>query len=348
MKKKLTTAIVLLLVVFTIVSNFEVYAKNTSKDSGDVLTNSNIEIANGVTSKNYLNFGENLPYNKTESYCIYHYLNFRFERFNSFISVSQNGYSGDFFIPGTDFVLTDKALWFIDDSRNISKFDYLAASYKKSNQSLGYKKYTKTYKKADTQKKFDSEYDEYDEVVKIDDKSVGFFIPGQTVFFQDNIVGIYYKGRLIDKKVFPFSFKEAGVLHINSDVESTFQFVLENNTVGQIDLSSKEGITDYRIIVEDSVSSTTTHKRTLFNSLFKNIDQINLSNGYMLYYEDSKLIGSDGKIHFKMDDLPWKAEWSGDFYGPYKGIPDCSIMANYKDTTEDNIDKMLKETGITY
>ena len=38
MKKKLTTAIVLLLVVFTIVSNFEVYAKNTSKDSGDVLT----------------------------------------------------------------------------------------------------------------------------------------------------------------------------------------------------------------------------------------------------------------------------------------------------------------------
>lgn len=196
--------------------------------------------------------------------------------------------------------------------------------------------------------KFEAEYTTYEESVNVN-KSVGFYIPGQTVFFQENVVGIYNKGSMVDAKFFPFSFKEVGILDVDCEEDKyIFQFVLENNTVGQIDVSSDK-IENYRIIVEDSVLSNATHQRTLFKKTDKNkVDRVNLRNGFMLYYEDGKLIGSDGKIHFKMDDLPWKAGWSGDCYGPYKGIIDCSIMANYKNIKEDDVEKMLKETGINY
>lgn len=358
MKKKWTMMLVMLLISFTMISNLEVHAEETSKKSADIYTgnvekmaNSNFELANGVTPKNYLKFEENLPYtgNKYDDN-IYYYLDFRFERYDSFVSVSKEGYVKDIIVPGTDFVLTDDCLWFIDDCRKISKFAYQKASYKETNETQTYKKNTTTYNKADTDQKFDAEYTTYEEAVKVD-KSVGFYIPGQTVFFQENVVGIYKKGSTVDTKFFPFSFKEVGILNVNCDEiedEYVFQFILQNNTVGQIDISSK-GIKDYRIIAEDPISSSTTHKRTLFKKTEKNkVDRVNLTNGYMLYYEDFNLIGSDGKIHFKMDDLPWKAGWSGDCYGPYKGIMDCSIMANYKNVKENDIEKMLKETGINY
>ena len=345
-----TTAYAEMIYTTSDVQDTEDSSKDTMNNLGNVekIANSNFELANGVTPKNYLKFEENLPYNGNKyGDNVYYYLEFCFERYDTFVTVSKEGDSEDIIVPGTDFVVTGDSMWFIDDARLISEFAYRDASYKECKETQVYKKYTKSYGKADTDQKFDAEYTTYEAAVNVD-KSVGFYIPGQTVFFQENVVGIYNKGSMVDAKLFPFSFKEVGILDVDCEEDKyIFQFVLENNTVGQIDVSSDK-IEDYRIIVEDSVSSNATPQRTLFKKKDKNkVDRVNLRNGFMLYYEDGKLIGSDGKIHFKIDDLPWKAGWSGDCYGPYKGIPDCSIMANYFGD-ETDVEKMVKLTGINY
>ena len=113
--------------------------KATALDEKIVETNSDNYIVlspeqSEINEHNYLKYSENIKYTQDDGGTTnYVYEGYVIERFDDFITISPKKTKNleKQFISGSNFILTEDKIWFINDNRKISSFSYKEFSYPK-------------------------------------------------------------------------------------------------------------------------------------------------------------------------------------------------------------------------
>lgn len=304
-----------------------------------------------VSEKNFLSQTENLPYvpEAGSAFMISDYLvnGFKIERFDTFITIIPNNEDAEEqFISGTDFIITEDKIWFINDERKVTSFSYKDFEYPEKGADSYVAESSKEYATFQYADLDDNEvkWAKYEKYVPTEGKAVAFQTSNGTLLFKGNNVDVFNKGDSESSIQFPFTFKELGYVGEVYEEYTYYVFVSSTNTVGIIKLYDDNTI-DFTMIAEGDA------ERQIFYPTEENgVDRIDRNNGYVIYYENQKLMGSNGALHFSFDDFEYEEMWRGDAYGVGKGFADCSILANYpfNSDVEPSVTKMVEETGINY
>ena len=258
---------------------------------------------------------------------------------------------GEQIIAGSNFVLTSENIWFINTERKIASFNFKDFSYFEHCQNKPY-----DYLKSDQYKVFGSadlpeafersinEWAHYYEYVDFNGP-VAFVENNGTLIFTENSILFEYKQKSSNKINFPFSFKEVGYLgHDTHTCENISAFLSDTNCIGTITVMADNTL-DCTIVAEGADS-----ERSIFHpSSTNHVNGVANNNGYIIYYEDGLLKGSNGKVHFDFDSLEYKKLSIGDTYGVGKGFEDCCFVASCsKMQSTDDINQMVIDSGVTY
>lgn len=258
---------------------------------------------------------------------------------------------GEQIIAGSNFVLTSENIWFINTERKIASFNFKDFSYFEHCQNKPY-----DYLKSDQYKVFGSadlpeafersinEWAHYYEYVDFNGP-VAFVENNGTLIFTENSILFEYKQKSSNKINFPFSFKEVGYLgHDTHTCENIYAFLSDTNCIGTITVKADNTL-DCNIVAEGADS-----ERSIFHpSSTNHVNGVANNNGYIIYYEDGLLKGSNGKVHFDFDSLEYKKLSIGDTYGVGKGFEDCCFVASCsKMQSTDDINQMVIDSGVTY
>lgn len=301
-----------------------------------------------LTENSFSSYEENLKYDNAETK--YFYDGYTFIRSSNSLSIKPSDIEGPYqYIIGSNFILCENEIWFLNNERNIARFKYKDFYYSDeslSDLSYAYSEAYSVFQNADLPSYKSTEVEKFckwDEFVEVNAKPIAFAISNATVLFDENRFYIY-KNENFSYVPFPFSFKEVGLSEYNFLTDSyTYSFVSTTNTVGTIKVNSSGNIM-YNIIAEGNDK-----ERNLFHSTPENkVTRIDMSDGFIIYYENGKLIGSNGDLHFHFDDMPYKTMWLGESYGVGKGFELCSFLSKYSDTNVTDVTKMVTETGINY
>lgn len=274
---------------------------------------------------------------------------FRFIRYEDFLTIAQSSSPfDDQILSGDHFIITEKEVWFINDYRQITKFDYINFDYT-AESSYANKELCEYFGYADlySNTSFDQPaYHKYD-LCNVDSDTTIYVSYDNTIIFWENKVLTYHERDRKDIMYFPFRWKELSFY--DSDYQNHtywYSFVSDTNTVGLIKIY-QNGEIDYMIYADNN------EERHLFQKNNENhVDAVGMEEGFIIYYEGDKLIGSNGKLYFDFDDMPYEEKWIGDSYGVGKGFEYCQFLAwlpyeTYENSSFD-IETALSETGINY
>lgn len=275
---------------------------------------------------------------------------FVFKRFNDFVTVARtdNPYD-DQILSGEHFVVTTDQIWFVNNQRQITCFDYVDFVYEDKDVYES-KESWKTFGYADFNKGtvFDQpDFYEFDFVSEENsDDPIIFVNDNNTVVFWQNMILTFKDHDRTDIVAFPFYWKELSYYGLSYDFSTVYYaFVSSTNTVGLMSIK-ENGEISYEIYAEGNDVD-----RALFQKTEENhVSAIYEDEGYLIYYEDDALIGSNGKIHFSFDDMEYEEMWIGDSYGVGKGFDYCAILTQLPYETYANgtfdLPSALEETGI--
>jgi len=330
--------------------DLEVAEQTTSKNEIKI-------VEEEVTAENFLNYKENLLPSE-EAVKQYEYDGFIFARSDSWLTITNSENNWKQLFDGSDYLLTEKELWFINEDRNICMFEYRDFEYPskfKNNSSWGQDYYSSAqyheYGNADLSQEnlervetWIERYSDFSEVAGV----TAIRTYAGTLLVEGTKLNFYEKKEIIRGKKLPFELKEIAMVK-NSLLrkEVMFKFVSTTNTVGVIKMSYIPfGRYEIFAIAEGEAERHLLH-RTEENKIF----QIETDENYAIYYEDGKLKGGNKNLHFYFDDLPWEEITIRRVSGVGKGIEEAQFSSDtisFDAMESKDIERMVEETGINY
>lgn len=307
-----------------------------------------------VSENKFLSQEENLPFfDGSEIAVEYQVDDFKINRFDSFISIKpEKEGTTSYNLSGSDFIITQNDIWFINDNREVTSFNYRNFEYTARSYEIEPSEVCVTYGYADIDKEKEVTWAKYQNSVTADGKSVAFtcgYGYDGTLLFENNMVSLLSREIPKDEISFPFTFKEVGYAGAGNDNIGDYRyyvFLSSVNSIGIVKVYKDEKI-DYNMITDES----NLEKSLLYTNEQNKITNIGLENGYVVYYEEDHLIGSDGKDFFEFDDLPYQMQFV-DYGYVGKGCEYCYIATafnyDYNMVDELDIQQMVEETGISY
>ena len=215
--RKIATLMLAFLLAFTAIS--PITARAT-----EIETINLVPLEKEVTESSFFYEEENLPM-KGETYKTKEFI---FERFNDFVTVARtdNPYD-DQILSGEHFVVTTDQIWFVNNQRQITCFDYTVFEYE-DKYVYESKEQWKTYGYADLYDgtKFNQpDFRKYDfvvvsEEISSEDDSVIYVNKNCTVVFWQNMVLTFVEHDRKDIVAFPFQWKELKYYGSSYDMSS--------------------------------------------------------------------------------------------------------------------------------
>lgn len=350
MKKIIALAIATTIITFTACGTTTIAASDTTDSTIKTTTVTEADDDNTIllwpkqiTEETFLEYSENIEGSeKFDGYTI--------KRNLAGIAIAPEN-KGEQLIAGSNFVLASDKIWFINTERKIASFNFKEFSYFENckNKPYDYLKSNQyeVFGSADLPETFErsiNEWAHYYEYVEFNGP-VAFVENNGTLIFTENSILFESKHKASNKFSFPFVFKEVGYLgHNTHTCENIYAFLSDTNTIGTITVKSDNTL-DCNIIAEGS-----DYERSLFRpSSTNHVNCVTTNNGYVIYYENGILKGSNGQVHFDFDSLEYKKLFIGDTYGVGKGFEDCCFVASCsKMQSTDDINQMVIDSGINY